>query len=913
MKLKRFMLTTELTTFLLPLCLIALAAFYIATGSLKQDALQKNDLIARATANQLEQALQSPQKLLHQAHASCMARADRALPMQPFLEPLLRIEPLFQKIEVLNKQGKIIETIPPDPQMLGLDRSGQEFFKALQTGRTLYWSNAFIALPQGQPSVVLAMSFADRLIAAHLDLTDLHILIDGMQETHDPGLSIAVADQSGVYISHHDSKRVLERQTLDDFDLIRRMLQETGGDAGWENKQKSQLISLAPVASTGWLVVVTQSAESAYAAVGNLQRFFLALVLLSIGAAYAASRFKTNYVVRSFAKIESALIQARDNLEIQVDQRTRELSVANEDLTSMNEEMNAVNEELQSLNTALTKEIEYREQAEAALRQAKLELEDKVGERTAELFAANQELHASVVDLQAEIAARKLAEKSLAETEKRYQAVIEQSPEAVLLCDPDTGTILDANSRFAKLFGIDRRRLHTTNLFDLNPDNDETIRLLLERVKISGFLPAQRLTARHRKGTLVDVELTATLIRHQDRLASLLTFRDVTDTVRRERQTLRESALATRVQDALLCLPTPSEFIECKTIYAPFGYVGGDLYFLDWRYDGMLLRGFLIDVAGHGLATALHTASLHVLLREVNELDLPLAGAMRWINQRAGEYFDEATFAGAIGFELDLQTRQLRWSSAGLPELWLATRQHTGVLRKPGMFLGIQAEETFDTHEIPLAVGDTFYFLTDGLTDLLSADSDLPLDDFPAMLKLLAVLSQSDRRRDDATGVCVRIRALPSSTAATEGWPRVLRFNGYGDYQRLKGAMAKILAEATGLPHSLPEVAVNEALANAMECRDGVPRQHTARVKVNLFGRRLVVRVRTSRIGFAGNALLRRLRSHPEELFDFGEDAAMGRGIPIMLSTTDRMYYNSEGTEVLLAWRLKTDLDESLQ
>ena len=42
--------------------------------------------------------------------------------------------------------------------------------------------------------------------------------------------------------------------------------------------------------------------------------------------------------------------------------------------------------------------------------------------------------------------------------------------------------------------------------------------------------------------------------------------------------------------------------------------------------------------------------------------------AMRWINQRAGEYFDEATFAGAIGFELDFETQQLRWSCAGLPE-----------------------------------------------------------------------------------------------------------------------------------------------------------------------------------------------------------------------------------------------------
>ena len=39
----------------------------------------------------------------------------------------------------------------------------------------------------------------------------------------------------------------------------------------------------------------------------------------------------------------------------------------------------------------------------------------------------------------------------------------------------------------------------------------------------------------------------------------------------------------------------------------------------------------------------------------------------------------------------------------------------------------------------------------------------------------------------------------------------------------------------------------------------------------------------------------------------------MGRGIPIMLSTTDQLCYNSEGTEVLMAWRLKTDLDESLQ
>ena len=35
-------------------------------------------------------------------------------------------------------------------------------------------------------------------------------------------------------------------------------------------------------------------------------------------------------------------------------------------------------------------------------------------------------------------------------------------------------------------------------------------------------------------------------------------------------------------------------------------------------------------------------------------------------------------------------------------------------------------------------------------------------------------------------------------------------------------------------------------------------------------------------------------------------DASMGRGIPMMLAMSDRMTYNSEGTELLLAWKLQT-------
>lgn len=58
-----------------------------------------------------------------------------------------------------------------------------------------------------------------------------------------------------------------------------------------------------------------------------------------------------------------------------------------------------------------------------------------------------------------------------------------------------------------------------------------------------------------------------------------------------------------------------------------------------------------------------------------------------------------------------------------------------------------------------------------------------------------------------------------------------------------------------------------------------------------------MVRGSNFRMGLMGNALLRCLRIHPEEMFLYGEDSGMGRGIPIMLSVTDRMLYNNEGTE----------------
>ena len=523
------------------------------------------------------------------------------------------------------------------------------------------------------------------------------------------------------------------------------------------------------------------------------------------------------------------------------------------------------------------------------------------------LLDDTQTFHSEDVDIFSVIAAqvslaieRKRAEEALREAAERNKMLVEQAQDGIVLVSPE-GRFLSSNNAFLTMMGHSLEELTQLYVLDtVAPSEQSVVPEHMRKIAAgTGMLKEWNLVRKN--GSILPAEISAQVLsdgRH------ITIIRDITERRQREQELRSDAQLATRVQKALLSLPAKSEFLEVVTIFQPFDYVGGDLYFMDWRYDGSLLRGFLLEAPGHGLSTALHTASLHVLLREVNERDLPLADAMHWLNRRAGEYFDGETFVGAIGFEIDLETRELRSVCGGISKIWLATKSEQGIQEYSGRCLGLQGDARFATHVLPLEIGDSFYFVTEGLAGLLEQQVNAPLKRYPEMTDLLRTLSETQDRRDDATAVCIHVRSLPRSMVRQDGWPRILRVNGYGDYQRFKGEIARILSEVTGKPHSLQEVAVHEALANAMECRDGVPRQHKARLRFNKVGNCFIVRVKTSRMGFAGNAVLRRLRSQPEDMFSFGEDASMGRGIPMMLSMSHKMTYNSEGTEVLLAWRL---------
>nr|WP_320147429.1 PAS domain-containing protein [uncultured Anaeromusa sp.] len=411
-------------------------------------------------------------------------------------------------------------------------------------------------------------------------------------------------------------------------------------------------------------------------------------------------------------------------------------------------------------------------------------------------------------------------------------------------------------------------------------------------------------------GSVIDVETVKTPYHDKEGYVTglIAISRDITERKRyeeelrcREQQTQRELHLAAQVQQDTLPGIVSLPEMRVDTLFLPYHTVSGDLFNYKWFAAEKTLRGYMVDVSGHGVATALQTASLKMLL-DVQLLngDTITEAHFQLINQRIQQYLQEDSFAGIAYFEFDLQKSLLTFISGGINFYLTANERHCSLVPVSSRFLGIFDDIDMQTITRPLKAGEVYCIMSDGVSDLLEIYGLEAQTGLSGYTRWLETLSQQPERCDDFSAVILEINQLPHQL-------RLPCIQHQQDLARAQTAIHEFLMNHSPEGEAdLLEVAVNEALNNSFFA------SKKTSLRMRRYGNRLSIRVKDDGPGFDAHSLLLKLKNtKPENWYDdLGLDDH-GRGILLMHASCDRVAYNAKGNEVLLLRRFPVSVSEN--
>ena len=238
-------------------------------------------------------------------------------------------------------------------------------------------------------------------------------------------------------------------------------------------------------------------------------------------------------------------------------------------------------DEIGDLALAFNEMAEKRQRVEEEVRHLNAGLEARVEERTNELT-------------------RMVA--NLEKSEERYRAVVEQTGECLFLFDAETKRILETNEAFRKLFGYTVEDLEEMRIYQIVQDDPASIDAHVRRNREQGSHDVGERRYRRKDGSLVDVEVSGSIISYEGRDNVVLGIaRDIT-----ERKKAEEELRAAETRYRALVEQVPAALYTADFADPPA------LIYASPRYE---------ELAGYGLqdhldAPALWSKTIHPEDRE---------------------------------------------------------------------------------------------------------------------------------------------------------------------------------------------------------------------------------------------------------------------------------------------------------
>lgn len=162
------------------------------------------------------------------------------------------------------------------------------------------------------------------------------------------------------------------------------------------------------------------------------------------------------------------------------------------------------------------------------LESAHSELKEKVSKRTAELESANQDMATLNLQLIKRERERMQAQKALEESEKRFRSIFENNHAVMLIIEPSSGMIVDANPAAASYYGYSEDQLKAMNIADINTLSTEAVQ---EEMRLARLRKRNHFNFRHRlaSGEVREVEVFSGPVHDKSTQLLYSIVHDITD------------------------------------------------------------------------------------------------------------------------------------------------------------------------------------------------------------------------------------------------------------------------------------------------------------------------------------------------------------------------------------------------
>ncbi|WP_027965110.1 PAS domain-containing protein [Halalkalibacillus halophilus] len=354
------------------------------------------------------------------------------------------------------------------------------------------------------------------------------------------------------------------------------------------------------------------------------------------------------------------------------------------------------------------------------------------------------------IGVQQDITKRKAVEQHLIQEVFEQDHLFNSLPELIVMLDLD-GNIRKTNIRMFEFTNFHEFEVMSNSLGDYIqiPNFSSTLQQVLEQ---GGLEKEAALITKDKEYIPFEWKFLSVYNNDGDPEGIVAIGKDI----RLNLQLQKDVEYAGRLQKEMLQSNVENRAYEMKFLHRASNYVSGDSYGYEYDEQSNSLFVYLIDVMGHGVATALQTSTIKLLFNQVARRNMSVKEKVEWVNEACIPIFPASYFATAFCADIDLTTGEVRYVAAGINYFAVTKDGKTTLEKAPGGLIGLSEDVMFDEHELQLKRGDSLHLMTDGLYDEIK-DGEIP-DDFHEVYNFLGNLAENLYRNDDTTAICLHLQ-----------------------------------------------------------------------------------------------------------------------------------------------------------